>query len=151
MEKLFSHIFVALSGAQYVHYAFGLLEETNTFSLEQAVLDDVHIGMVKSLLRKPKVNEAELRESIDNIREVMATSHKLFVRYARRSLHRGEIFPFYPFGSDEGRDEVLLRAHEKTKELLSLPPEHLPEQINREVLKRVPGILPRLNPYGGTK
>ncbi len=151
VEKLFSHIFVALSGAQYVHYAFGLLEETNTFSLEQAVLDDVHIGMVKSLLQKPKVSEAQFRESIDNIREVMATSHKLFVRYARRSLHRGEIFPLYPFGSDEGRDEVLLGAHEKTKELLSLPPEHLPEQINREVLKRVPGILPRLNPYGGTK
>jgi trimethylamine--corrinoid protein Co-methyltransferase len=150
VEKLFSHIFVALGGAQYVHYAFGLLEETNTFSLEQAVLDNAHIGMVKSLLRKPKVNKAELQESIGNIREIMATSHKLFVRYARRSLHRGEISPSYPFGSDEGRDDVLLRVHEKTKELLSLPPEHLPEQINREVLKRVPGILPRLNPHGGT-
>jgi trimethylamine--corrinoid protein Co-methyltransferase len=151
VEKLFSHLFVALSGAQYVHYAFGLLEETNTFSLEQAVLDNAHVGMVKFLLQKPKVSEGQLRESIRHIREIMATSHKLFVRYARRSLHSGEIFPFYPFGSNVGRDEVLFRVHEKTKELLSLPPEPLPEQINQEVLKKVPGILPRLNPYGGTK
>jgi len=49
VEKLISHIVIALSGAQYIHYAFGLLDKTATFCPVQAVLDDAHIGMVKSL------------------------------------------------------------------------------------------------------
>jgi trimethylamine--corrinoid protein Co-methyltransferase len=148
VEKMFSHLFVALSGPQYVHYAFGLLEKTNTFSPEQAVLDDAHIGMVKFLLKRPKVSEAELRRSVADIREIMTTSHKLFARPARRLIHSGEVFLFYPFEGDEERDEVLINAHRRVKELLSLPVEHIPEEVNEVVLNSVPGILPRLNPYG---
>lgn len=151
VERLLSHLFVALSGAQYVHYAFGLLEETNTFSLEQAVLDNAHIGMIKLLLQKPKMSDGHFEESVAIIRKVTATPHKLYARYTRRSLHSGEIFPFYPFDSGDERDEVLIKVHEETKRLLSLPPEHLPPQINQEVIKTVPGILPRLNSYRGLK
>jgi trimethylamine--corrinoid protein Co-methyltransferase len=147
VEKLFSHLFIALSGPQYVHYAFGLLEKTNTFCPEQAVLDDAHIGMVKFLLQKSKISEAELRQSGADIREIMTTSHRLFARPARRLIHSGEVFLSYPFESDEG-DETIIKAHHKVKELLSLPVEHIPREVNDRVLNSIPGILPRLNPYG---
>ena len=148
VEKMFSHLFIALSGPQYIHYAFGLLEKTNTFCPEQAVLDDVHIGMVKFLLKKSRISEAELRQSIADIREIMTTSHKLFARPARRLIHSGEVFLSYPFESKDEGDEVLVNAHQKVKELLLLPVEHIPEEVNEVILNSIPGILPRLNPYG---
>jgi trimethylamine--corrinoid protein Co-methyltransferase len=42
IEKLFTHVPMAMSGAQYIHYAFGLLQRTNVFCPAQAVLDDQH-------------------------------------------------------------------------------------------------------------
>jgi len=144
VEKLFSHIVIALSGAQYIHYAFGLLDKTATFCPVQAVLDDAHIGMVKSLLRAPKVDEAEVSTSLEQIRQVMATSQKLFVRYIRPKLRSGEVTLPYPFEGDKTRDEVFIRAHERMQELLQRPVEHIPPEISERIFREVPGILPRL-------
>ncbi|MBE9502183.1 MAG: trimethylamine methyltransferase family protein [Dehalococcoidia bacterium] len=147
VEKLFSHIVVALSGAQYIHYAFGLLDKTATFCPVQAVMDDAHIGMVKALLRAPKVDEAEVATSLEQIRQVMPTSQKLFVRYIRPKMRSGEVTLPYPFEGDKAKDEVLLQAHEKLQELLQRPVEHISPEINERIFREVPGILPRLNIY----
>jgi trimethylamine--corrinoid protein Co-methyltransferase len=147
VEKLFSHIVIALSGAQYIHYAFGLLDKTATFCPVQAVLDDAHIGMVKSLLRAPKVDETEVAASLEQIRQVMATPQKLFVRYIRPKLRSGEVTLPYPFEGDKAKDEVLLQAHKRVRELLQLPVEHIPPQTNEMIFREVPGILHRLNVY----
>jgi trimethylamine--corrinoid protein Co-methyltransferase len=147
VEKLFSHILVSLSGPQYLHYAFGLLERTNTFCPLQAVLDDAHIQMVKSFLKNPQVTPGELADSMEQIRRVMGTSHKLYVRYVRRKLRAGEIAPPYPFESKDMTDEVLFRAQERMRELLSLPVEHISEDTTKIIFQEVPGILPRLNIY----
>ena len=96
VERLFSHILVTLSGPQYIHYAFGLLERTNTFCPVQAILDDTHIGMVKAFLKQPSVTEAEVSESLEQVRRVMGTSHKLFVRFVRSKLRSGQIAPPLP-------------------------------------------------------
>ncbi len=146
VEKLFSHIVVALSGAQYVHYAFGLLDKTNTFCPLQAVLDDVHIGMVKSLLQAPKVNETELATSLDQIRQVMSTPEKLFIRYIRPKMRAGELSLPYPFESKE-RDEVLVQAYDRMQQMLQLPVDHIPSDLTETIFREVPGILPRLNVY----
>lgn len=147
VEKLFSHIVVALSGAQYIHYAFGLLDKTATFCPVQAILDDAHVGMVKSLLRAPKVDETEVAASLEQIRQVMATSQKLFVRYIRPKLRAGEVTLPYPFEGERAKDEVLLRAHGRTQDLLQRPVEHIPPETNERIFREVPGILPRLNIY----
>ena len=52
-EKLFTHLYMAMSGAQYIHYAFGLLDRTNSFCPVQAVIDDEQIGKVKHCLLEP--------------------------------------------------------------------------------------------------
>lgn len=83
VEKMFSHLFVTLSGPYLVHYAFGLLEETQTFSPEQAVLDNHQIGMVKFALREPAVKFDDLEKSLEVIREVMKSNLRLAARGLR--------------------------------------------------------------------
>ncbi|MEA2075939.1 MAG: trimethylamine methyltransferase family protein [Euryarchaeota archaeon] len=131
-EKLLSHLFIALSGAQYIHYAFGLLEGTNTFSPEQAVLDDVHIGIIKSVLKEQRIEE-EIETGLKEIREVIGTSHKMFTRYARKYLRAGEVIPFYPFEGDA--NETLIKVRERKEELLSSPVDEIPEDIKKEIFQ----------------
>ncbi len=147
VERLFSQIVIALCGAQYIHYAFGLLDKTATFCPVQAVVDDAHIGMVKSLLRAPKVDEVEVAASLEQIRQVMTTPNKLFVRYIRPKLRSGEVTLPYPFEGDKVTDDVFIRAHERMQELLKRPVEHIPPETSERIFREVPGLLPRLNTY----
>lgn len=132
-EKMISHLFSSLTGAQYVHYAFGLLEGTNTLSFEQLILDDLHVGFCKSMLRKQNIGE-ELRDSLEEIREVMGTSHKMFTRYARKYTRSGAFIPFYSFGGDG--NETLIRVRARKEELLSTQVDEIPEDIKKELFPK---------------
>ena len=147
VERLFSHILVTLAGPQYIHYAFGLLERTNTFCPVQAVLDDVHIGMVKGFVKQPAFTADTISECLEQVRKVMCTSHKLYVRFVRRALHSGEITAPYPFEGKGMTDETLLRARERMEEVLSLPPRHIDRVTIDRVFQQVPGLLSRLKDY----
>ena len=52
IERLFSNILVALSGPQYLHCAYGLLDCNSVFCLLQAVLDDAHFQMIRFFLQR---------------------------------------------------------------------------------------------------
>ncbi len=147
VEKLLSHLMMMQSGAQYIHYAFGLLDRTNTFSMEQAVLDDAHLGIIKLIFKEPRVAQEDFNGALSIIHKVMESSHKLYARYARRLVHSKEIYGGYPFESRGEKDETLIKAHEKVKEILSLPRKYLPGEITEEIFDRVPGLLPGLNSY----
>ncbi len=144
VERLFSHILVALSGAQYIHYAFGLLERTNTFCPVQAILDNTHIEMVKRFVQKADFTDDSITECLEQVRRVMGTSHKLYMRFVRKALRSGEIAPPYPFESKGMTDETLLRARERMDEILSLPPCHIDKATVDIIYQQVPGLLPRL-------
>ena len=144
VERLFSQILIAMSGPQYLHYAFGLLERTNTFCAVQAVLDDAHIGMLKRLLGQPAISDSEVSECLEQVKRVMGTSHKLYVRFVRKALHSGEISPAYPFESRGLADETLLRAKERLDEIMALPPRRIDEVTIEKVYQQVPGLLARL-------
>jgi len=144
VERLFSHILVTLAGAQYIHYAFGLLERTNTFCPVQAVLDDTHIDMVKRFVKQPAVTDDRISECLEQVRRVMGTSHKLYVRFVRSALRSGEIAPPYPFEGKDMTDETLLRARERLIEILSRPPQHIDKVIMDDVFRQVPNLLTRL-------
>ncbi len=147
VERLFSHILVTLAGPQYIHYAFGLLERTNTFCPVQAVLDDAHISMVKRFVRQPMVTDDRISECLEQVRRVMDTSHKLYVRFVRSALRSGEIAPTYPFEGKDMVDETLLRARERMEEVLSLQPCHIDRATTDQVFQQVPGLLNRLKDY----
>ncbi len=148
VEKMFSHLFVTTSGPHLVHYAFGLLEETQTFSPEQAVLDNHQIGMVKFALREPAVKPDDIKKSLAVIREVMESSLRLYARYTRRKLHQGEIYIKYPFEGGEDREETLINAHAAVQELLDRPAAYLPRAIRDRIVQEVPGVLSRLSREG---
>jgi trimethylamine--corrinoid protein Co-methyltransferase len=147
VEKMLSHVTVPMSGAHYVHYAFGLLEKTNVFSPDQAVLDDAQIGAVKHMLRKPVMDEETLEEAFEQIEEVMGTSHKLYARYTRKGIRSGEIFAPYFFETKGDEDRAVLEAHKRRVELQEREPHYLDAGIVEAILSEIPGIVERINPY----
>jgi hypothetical protein len=113
----------------------------------QAVLDDVHISMVKRFAAQPVVTADGISECLEQVRRVMDTSHKLYVRFVRSALRSGEISPPYPFESKDMVDGTLLGARERMEELLLLPPRHIDKVTIDKVFQQVPGLLTRLRNY----
>jgi len=147
VERLFSDILVTLSGPQYLHCAYGLLDGNSTFCLLQAVLDDAHFEMLKFFLRPPRIDQSEIEKTLKQIREVVATPQKLYIRYIRPMMRSGQLSAPYPFEGDGERDAAILLAYNRMKELLQKPVEHLDEATTARIFNEIPGILPRLNVY----
>lgn len=143
-EKLFTHLYVAMSGAQYIHYAFGLLDRTNVFCPLQAVLDNEHIAKVKHCLREPLVSEERLQETLKTVRKVMASSHRLYARHARKPIQAGEISTPFQFESKDQQDRVIERALEKLAELEARPRRRLDADTVERIFRETPGLLPGL-------
>jgi trimethylamine--corrinoid protein Co-methyltransferase len=142
-EKLLTCFTVPAAGAQYVHYAFGLLERTNVFCPEQAVLDDAHIGLAKEMLRGPAVDADRRADVLATAREVLASDHKTYV-YHLPLPTRDAVYVRYPLECDEG--DALLAAHRRVGEILSRPRRRLGDDVLRDVRRHVPGVLPASAP-----
>lgn len=151
VERLYSDLLTMLSGPQYLHCAYGLLDKNSTFCPVQAVLDDVHFKMIKFFLRPPQVGEEELGKSVKQVREVMATQQKIYIRYIRRLLRTGQLSGPYPFESEDMEDNVLALARKKMDEYMATPVEHIGPAARQKILEEVPGVLPRVNTYEGGK
>jgi trimethylamine--corrinoid protein Co-methyltransferase len=143
-EKLLTQLYMAMSGAQYIHYAFGLLDRTNTFCPVSAVLDDEMIGKVKHSLRQPKLNQADIEDSLKIVDKVMASTHRLFARHARKAMHAGDVADPFRFQAKGMNDGALEMAWERANQLEGIPAETLPEAVIEEIFANVPGILPEL-------
>jgi trimethylamine--corrinoid protein Co-methyltransferase len=144
VEKMFTHLPIAMAGAQYIHYAFGLLDRTNIFCPVQAVLDNEHIGMIKRFLEAPRLGGEDVKAALGQIEKVMASRQRLYARFVRRSLRDGSIYSSYPFESRDAEDRVIERALGRLEELLSRPAARISPELEEEVFDRVPGILSRL-------
>jgi len=138
VEKMLTYMSVPMGGAQYIHYAFGLLERTNVFCPEQAVMDDAHIGIVKHMLSDAAISEGRRDAVLAMVREVMQTDHKTFM-YHLPLPTRDPVYARYPLEDDEGG--ALLAAHRRYHEIMALPRNPLPEEIRQEILASVPGVL----------
>ena len=147
IERLFSDIVVTMAGPQYLHCAYGLLDCNSVFCLLQAVLDDAHFQMIKFFLRKPRIDQEEVATILKQMREVVATPQKLYIRYIRPVMRSGEISPPYPFEGEGEGDNVFYLAYERMNELLAKPVEHIHPATAARIFDEVPGILPRLNVY----
>ncbi len=149
MERIFSDILVALSGPQFLHCAFGLLDCNSVFSLLQAVLDDSYFTRLQYFLREPKVSGPEIDIIKKQIVDTFATDQKMFINYIRPVMRSGELCPPYPFESKDGSDRVFELAEKRVQELLAKPVEYIDEATTETIFKEIPGLLPRLNVYKG--
>ena len=143
-EKLFTHLYMAMSGAQYIHYAFGLLDRTNSFCPLQAVLDNEQIGKIKHCLREPKVNPGAIEDTLKTVKKVMASPYRLYARHVRKAMHAGDVSNPYRFESKGLEDKVLQNALEYMHQLEQKPAVHLEHAIVDRIFKEVPGLLPGL-------
>ncbi len=139
VEKMLTLLSVPASGAQYVHYAFGLLERTNVFCPEQAILDDAHIDLVKRTLQDAPVNDRRREEVLSLVREVMDSSHKTYM-YHLPLPSRDPVYTRYPLEDDEAG--ALAAAHQRYQEILGEPRKQMPAELRNEIILKVPGILP---------
>jgi trimethylamine--corrinoid protein Co-methyltransferase len=147
IERLFSDVVVTLSGPQFLHCAYGLLDGNAVFCLLQAVLDDAHFQMLKFFFKIPRIDSQELDVVLKQIRETVATPQKLYISYIRPLLRSGEISPPYPFEGDMESDDVFALAYQRMNQLLEKPVEHIDEKATARIFKEIPGLLPRLNIY----
>ncbi|KPK24501.1 MAG: hypothetical protein AMJ70_01740 [Dehalococcoidia bacterium SG8_51_3] len=147
IERLFSDIVVTMSGPQFLHCAFGLLDCNSVFCLLQAVLDDAHFKMIGFFLRQPRIDQPEMAAMLKQIRGVVATPQKLYIGHIRPLLRSGEISGLYPFEGSGEADDVFELAYERMKELLAKPVEHIDRETTARIFEEIPGILPRLNTY----
>lgn len=147
IERLFSDILVTLSGPQYLHCTYGLLDCNSVFCLLQAVIDDAHFKMLKYFLHKPVIDEATITEVVKQIREVSNTPQKLFISYIRKVMRSGQLSSAYPFEGDGESDNAFAMAYEQMQSLLAKPVDHIDEATTTRIFDEIPGLLPRLNVY----
>lgn len=143
-EKLFTHLYMAMSGAQYIHYAFGLLNRTNSFCPVQAVLDNEQIGLIKHCLRASQINADSIEEALKTISKVMSSSHKLFARHSRKAMHAGDVSNPYQFEDREMQDNVVKNALHYMEEIEKRPAKHLDSDLVERIHNDVPGLLDSL-------
>lgn len=143
-EKLFTHFYMAMSGAQYIHYAFGLLDRTNSFCPIQAVLDNEQIGKIKHCLRQPKIDPDTIEETLKTVKKVMASPYRLYARHVRKAMHAGDVSDPYRFEAKGLEDKVLENALDYMDRLEQAPAVHMEPGIVEHIFKEVPGILPSL-------
>lgn len=147
VERLFSDIIVSLSGPQYLHCAYGLLDGNSIFCPLQAVLDDAHFQMIKFFMRPPQVGEKDISDTLQQIREVMDTPQKLYIKYIRPMLRSGQLSMPYPFEAEDDTDNVMGLAYERMNQLISQAVQHIDPDTTSRIFREIPGILPRLNAY----
>jgi trimethylamine--corrinoid protein Co-methyltransferase len=143
-EKLFTHLYMAMSGAQYIHYALGLLDRTNSFCPLQAVLDNEQIGKIKHCLREPKVAPPVREEMLRMVKKVMGSPHRLFTRHVRKALRAGDVSSPYRFETKGLEDRVLEKALDYLAELEAMPPPQLEPGTVEQIFQEIPGLLPGL-------
>jgi trimethylamine--corrinoid protein Co-methyltransferase len=148
-EKLFTHLYIALSGAQYIHYAFGLLDRTNSFCPLQAVLDNEQIGKIKHCLREPKVDGSAVDDTLKMVKKVMASPYRLYARHARKAMHAGDISDPYRFEAKGLEDKVLENALVYMNQLEAEPAPHLDQKTVDRIFDEIPGLLPGLRQFAG--
>jgi trimethylamine--corrinoid protein Co-methyltransferase len=121
-EKTVSSLTVAMSGADYIHLAAGMLDSANSISYEQYVIDNEIIGMVNRVLSGINVNEDTM--AFDVIERVGPGGN--FVTEDHTIDHMNDEF-FYPnlsvrsnfdIWEERGKQNMLSQAYIRVREIL---------------------------------
>ncbi|MBD3391180.1 MAG: hypothetical protein GF418_03920 [Chitinivibrionales bacterium] len=141
-EKLLSQLSVAQAGAQYIHYAFGLLDKTNTFCPLQAIIDDANIGQIRNILRPSTFGPEDARASVNEIRKVMQSGMRLFARGIRKQRRRGVVSPPYALEGDGSEHDVLKNALGKLAAIRAASNGRLSDVTIDVIREEITGLLP---------
>jgi trimethylamine--corrinoid protein Co-methyltransferase len=90
-ESAVNNLLVALSGANFIHDAAGLMEFAMTVCKEKYVVDNEIIGMVMRAVSGIEVNDQTL--ALDTIREVGPGGHFVAARHTRKFMKKEHYIP----------------------------------------------------------
>ncbi len=144
-EKTVSNLTVAMSGADFVHLAAGIIDSGNSISYEQYVIDNEILGMTDRILQGITVNEETM--AFDVIKQIGPGGN--YVAEGHTIDHMMEEF-FYPqltvrcnfdVWEERGRPDMLSRARERVRTILREHPDGVLDQnLIAEIRRRFPGI-----------
>jgi trimethylamine--corrinoid protein Co-methyltransferase len=137
-ESALTFLLTALSGANFIHDAAGLMEFANTVSLEKYVIDDDIIGMAMRAVRGIEVNEQSL--AFDVIKAVGPGGNFLSERHTVKYMRKENYMP--TLANRERRDrwitdgkmDTYARARERVQKILK---EHEPLPLADGMLNRI--------------
>jgi trimethylamine---corrinoid protein Co-methyltransferase len=113
---------VALSGCNFIHDAFGLLEFCTTLSYEKMVIDNDSVGMALRAVKGVEVNKETLATHI--IEEVGPGGHFLAHEHTVAHVRNEFYFPRLAdrqqrvVWEEEGSKDAFTRAHEQARKIL---------------------------------
>ncbi len=143
-ESAVNDLLVALSGADFIHDAAGLMEFAMTVSKEKLVIDDEIVGMVLRALEGVRVDRDTL--AVDAIEAAGPGGNFVAARHTRRHMNREHYRP--ALSDREPREEweakgrtTAEKAHERVRRLLAEPRSlHIPRAVASELLEAFPAI-----------
>ena len=146
-ESAMTTLLVALSGANYIHDAAGLMEFAMVASYEKYVIDNEIIGMALRALRGIEVTPEAI--AADLIQEVGPGGH--FLKSAHTVKHMRSEF-FFPTISDrnlreewieEGSIDARQRANARAREILKIhQPLAIPAEIDAQIQREFDVSVP---------
>ncbi len=121
-ESANTAIVVALSGCNYIHDAFGLLEFCTTLSYEKMVVDNDSVGMALRAVKGVEVSKETL--AVDIIEEVGPGGHFLDHPHTVQHVRNEFYFPKLAdrqqrvVWEEDGSKDAFARAHEEARRIL---------------------------------
>ncbi len=143
-ESAMSSLLVAMSGANYIHDAAGLMEADLTISYDKLAVDNEILGMCQRVLRGIEVNDDTL--ATDLMIEKGPGQHYLVEEHTIRHM-RGEFFMpdlanRQKREGEAGLEDTVSRAKKFVRRIRSSRPEsRLDETARRQILREFPEIL----------
>jgi trimethylamine--corrinoid protein Co-methyltransferase len=144
-ESALTNLLCALSGANFIHDAAGLMEFAMTVCYEKYVIDNEILGMVMRAVEGIKVNEDTL--AFDLIKQVGPGGNFIAAKHTRRFMRNEH---YQPSLSDRhsreeweagGRKSTWERASEQVKEIIAAHKNSLPAEVRSRVLSEIKGIV----------
>jgi trimethylamine---corrinoid protein Co-methyltransferase len=149
-EKGYNHALIGNAGANLIYESAGMHASLLGFCMESLVIDNDIIGAALRTIRGIEVNDETL--SVEVIREACIEGPGHFLGHAQ-TLARMQADYLYPAVGDRtspkewaerGSTTTVDRAVKRTRELLEHHvPDHLPEEIDRQIRERFPIRPPR--------
>jgi trimethylamine--corrinoid protein Co-methyltransferase len=121
-EKTFSNLMVAMSGADCIHLAAGILDSGNSISYEQYVIDNEIIGMIHRILSGIKVDKERLGFNV--IKKVGPGGNYVMEDHTVEHMMEEFYYPdlsvrcLFDIWENQGRPSMLSRSNERVKEIL---------------------------------
>jgi len=144
-ESAITSLLCALSGANFIHDAAGMMEFALTACYEKFVIDNEILGMVMRAVSGIKVSDSTL--AFDLIKEVGPGGNFVAARHTRRFMRREHYRP--TLSDQNSREEweakggkaIWQKAGEKARRLIAEHKYQLPTAVREQILSEITGIV----------